>query len=131
MHKEERRESISGWEFVFAVVGALLVCSAAGFLLYEALVGESSPPSVRVQVEGIVRLDQGYLVRFRAHNTGATTAAGVQVEGVLSQEGRPVETAETTLDYLPAKSHRSAGLFFENDPRRFRLNIQPKGFEEP
>jgi uncharacterized protein (TIGR02588 family) len=131
MHTGHQTERTPGWEFVFAVIGALLVVSAIAALLYEAAVAESSPPNVRVEIETIAPVHHGFLVTFRAYNAGGNTAAALLLEGVLRSGAEQVESAETTLNYLPGKSSRRGGLFFKNDPRHFTLVIQPKGFEEP
>jgi uncharacterized protein (TIGR02588 family) len=68
---------------------------------------------------------------IRARNRSGHTAAGVVVEGELKRDGQTVETSETTFDYIPGRSERRGGLYFENDPRQMELTVRPKGYANP
>ncbi len=121
------------WEKAVGVVGLLLVLSVLGILLYEALQPQTAPELV-AQVQSTVRQQGGYLVQINASNHGQATAAGVLIEGSLYAAGdsaQPVETAQTTLDYVPDQSERSGGLLFEHDPSQYELRLQVKGFADP
>lgn len=118
-------------EWAVAVASALVVLAAIGFLVYGAVTGAGTPPEIRVRVERIVPQPHGFVVEFRARNTGGTTAAGVPIRGrLLGAEGE-VESAETTIDYVPPESERRGGLFFQNDPRRYRVEIRAEGYDVP
>jgi uncharacterized protein (TIGR02588 family) len=119
------------WMWGIALLGLILVLGSIGFALYEAVVGDSSPPDVTVQVESIISTQNGFLVEFRVINEGGTTAAGLTVEGELRNGAEVVEASDTTIDYLPSHSERAGGLFFTQDPRQFELQLQAKGYETP
>lgn len=128
----ERRHIVTSlWEWVVAAIGLLLVVGSIGFMVYEGIWGDHSPPAVRIQLDSIAATENGYLVRFRATNSGGSTAEGLTIEGQLSKDDQNVETTETTLDYLPSHSVRKGGLFFTRDPRQFELSIRALGYEEP
>jgi uncharacterized protein (TIGR02588 family) len=64
-------------------------------------------------------------------NEGGQTAEGVDIEGELRTGIEPVERSRTTIDYLPPRSEKKAGLFFTRDPRQFDLQVRSLGYEEP
>jgi uncharacterized protein (TIGR02588 family) len=119
------------WMWAIGLLGALLVFGSIGFALYEAAAGDSSPPNVKVEVQSITPVQNGYLVEFRAINEGGRTAAGLTIEGELRNGTEIVESSDTTLDYLPSHSERSGGLFFTADPQEHQLQLRAKGYEMP
>lgn len=128
---EGEKQETPALEWVVAIIGVLLVAGALGFLLYQAVKGDSSPPSVSVEVLSVTKIQSGYLVKIRATNQGGSTAAGLKVKGALRQGGRDVETSHITLDYLPAHSTGEGGLFFTQDPQRFELLLRAEGYQQP
>lgn len=119
------------WMWAIGVLGLVLVIGSIGFALYEVAAGDSSPPDVAVEVEGIVPADNGFLVEFRAVTEGGTTAAGLTVEGELRNGTEIVETSDTTVEYVPSHSQRAGGLFFTLDPRQYELQLRATGYETP
>jgi uncharacterized protein (TIGR02588 family) len=109
----------------------VLVLGSIGFLTYQVVAGDDSPPDVLIRADAVLPVKTGYLVQIRALNQGGTTAAELRVEGTLRGEGGSVETSETVIDYVPAHSHRKGGLFFTQDPRQFTLQLRAKGYAEP
>ena len=130
---KNRQESnaIPIWEWIIAAFGLVIVTGVLGFLLYETLGGNQLPPDVRLSVDSVARTGNGYLVKITAVNDGGSTAEGVIIEGQLKNGSDLVERSETTLDYLPPRSKKKAGLFFMKDPRQFELQVRPFGYEEP
>ena len=108
-----------------------MLVGTIGFLVWHGVGRDEAPPDVRVVVESVLELQNGYLVRFRAVNQGGSTAAQLLVEGELAGPGGPIETSEATLDYLPPRSDREGGLFFTRDPRRLDLRLRAKGYAKP
>jgi uncharacterized protein (TIGR02588 family) len=100
-------------------------------LSYEALTSETSPPDITVQMESVQAVTGGYVVTLRITNSGTATAAAVRVEGVLKRAMAVIETSEMTIDYVPARSERSGGLFFQNDPQQFQLEFRALGYQAP
>jgi len=126
---DPRKVSIAEW--LTALLGLLLVCGALGFLVYQVVAGDQSPPMVRVEKVAVVSSRAGSLVKFDAKNDGGQTATSVVIEGVLEQNGEEIESSETTLDYVPGHSHRGGGLFFTKDPAKFEMKLRAKGYQEP
>lgn len=133
MAKDRRQKDaqIPFWEWVCAAVGLILVAGTVAFLGKEALQGRDRPPEISIRAEEIVSLEQGFLVRITAANRGDRTAASVKVEGELRTDGATIEKTETTFQYVPGRSERKGGLFFAQDPRRMKLVVTARGYEEP
>ncbi|HEX2205830.1 MAG TPA: hypothetical protein VHG91_21125 [Longimicrobium sp.] len=129
--KGPAHEETSRWEWVAAAVSGVVVFGAIGFLLFQALAHPATPPAITLAVDSVVAAPNGWLVELRVRNDGWTTAAGLQVEGELREGERSVEKSQTTIDYVPARAARRAGLFFTRDPRRHRLELRPLGYDRP
>ena len=114
-----------------ALLGLVLVLGSIAFMVYEAVIGDTSPPDVVVRVESIEDAGSGFLVMFRTINEGGSTAAGLTIEGTLMNGTENVETSNTTIEYLPSHSERNGGLFFTLDPRQYELELRATGYEDP
>ena len=119
------------WMWGIAALGLALVAASIGFMLYEAVAGDSSPADVTVQVDSTTPTRNGYLVKFRAINTGGSTVEGLTIEGTLRNGSETIETSDTVLEWVPAHSEREGGLFFTSDPRQHQLQLRAKGYENP
>ena len=128
---QQKLDTAPPWMWAIGLLGLVLIIGSIGFALYEAVVGDSSPPDVTVQVEGIVPVQNGFLVEVLVVNEGGTTAAGLTVEGELRDGVEILETSETTVEYVPSHSERAGGLFFTLDPREYDLQLRAKGYETP
>ena len=121
----------SRYESLAAVFGTLVVLAAIGFLLYDALGAPPSPPQLSIRVDSVIEAGDGYLVEFSAVNRGRSTAATLMVDAELLDGERTVESARASLDYVPEQAERSGGVYFREDPRRYRLEIHARGYEVP
>lgn len=119
------------WMWGIAWLGLVMVVGSIGFMLYEAVAGDQSPPDVMVHVELILPTRNGYLVKFRAVNEGGSTAEGVTVDGELMKGTESIETSSTTIEYVPSHSEREGGLYFTLDPMQYELRLRAKGYEKP
>jgi uncharacterized protein (TIGR02588 family) len=128
---QQEQDAIPIWEWIVAGVGLVLVAGVIGFLIYEAFTGKRLPPDVKLSVTSVNQTRNGFLVRLTAINEGGTTAEGVIVEAELRNGTGPVERSRTTIDYLPPRSEKKAGLFFTRDPRQLELQVRALGYEEP
>lgn len=126
-----RNSDISVWEWIFGLIGLLLVCGTLGFMVSKAVTGSRAPPEIAVRAKLIVQLENGYLVQFIAMNRGGQTAADVRVQAELKHASKTLETREVTLQYIPAKSEREGGFFFQSDPRASELVLTAHGYVKP
>lgn len=124
--------SVPWLERAAGLIGVLLTLAMLGLLVRHAIRDDDAPPAVTVTAERIVALPGGgYVVEFTARNRARTaTAAQLMVEGKL-RTAASLETAEATLDYVPARSEKRGGLYFINDPRSGRLDLRALGYSEP
>jgi uncharacterized protein (TIGR02588 family) len=118
-------------EWIAAGFGLVLTLGVIGYLGYQGLNPSDGPPLVVARAGPAIRTPSGYVVEIRALNQGRTTAAAVEIEGVLSLSPGEAETAAITFDYLPAGGERKGGLVFRNDPRLHRLTLAAKGHVDP
>jgi uncharacterized protein (TIGR02588 family) len=125
------RRPIPVTEWIVAAIGAVLVAGTIGWLVWLAMSRDETPPDVRVVEDGVVALQDGWLVKFRAANAGAQAAAELLVEGELIGPDGAIETSEATVDYLPPRSEREGGLFFSHDPRQHEVRLRAKGYVNP
>jgi uncharacterized protein (TIGR02588 family) len=123
------REEIPALEWAAAIFGAVLLAATIAFLLREAA-RPADPGPVALRVIAVRPLDPGFLVEFEARNDGGKAYAELELEGTLRIAGRE-ERAHATLDYLPRRSTRRGGFFFEGDPRQGEVQLVAKGFREP
>jgi uncharacterized protein (TIGR02588 family) len=121
----------SKWEWVAGAVGLVLVLGTVGFIAYNALTAEPSVPAVTVEHVGTERNAGGYVVEFRARNSGPSTAASLTISGTLHDGSTEIETSQVTLDYLPPRGERKGGLIFQTDPAGHELRLEAEGYVDP
>lgn len=125
-----RRPSL--WEWAAAALGAAIVAAAIGFMVYDAVTAAPHPvPKIAVRVDTVVAYRSGYIVEFRAINAGDATAANVLVQGELRSDTGVVERSKATIEFVPGGSWRPGGLVFTKDPRAYRMEVRPLGFDRP
>ena len=129
--RKTKASDIPPLEWGVGALGALIVAAVIGFLLYQGLAGDASPPEIHVEIKHIAPVRDGFRVQFEARNAGGEAAAQVTIEGVLSRPGAEPETSAVTLGYLPARSERGGGLFFSADPRGGDLSVRARSYEDP
>ena len=125
------RPHIPAAEWAVGALGALLLVATVAFFVREAARGPARPPDIVVAVDTVVAGRGGWLVRVRARNLGDETAAAVMLRGTLTTPDGASADRETTLDYLPGRSERRAGLVFPADPRRGTLRVEVVGHQTP
>lgn len=134
-----RRESGHGspWaqsatEWIAAGMGLAALLVITGTLLFEVITGNGHPPRISAQAGEITAQDGVFHIPVELTNHGSRTGAGVLVVGELRDgEGEVVEEAEFELDFLPPRSTRRGGLYFDLDPHDFELSISPRGYHYP
>jgi uncharacterized protein (TIGR02588 family) len=130
----ERSSAVTGTsrlEWAAAALGGVLLISLIGYLAYTGLTAAAGPPRIEVRTGKLDQGPGGYIVQFAARNNGESTAAAVKVRGRLLTGDQVVEESEAVLDFVPERSEREGGLFFERDPRRHTLSIRAEGYAKP
>lgn len=118
-------------EWVIASVGLAIVIAVVGVLIYEAVAGDRSPPDVKLTVQSVRPVQNGFLVKIRAENIGGEPAARVSIAAEVWAQSKVVESRETQFEHLPPHSSREAGVFFQRDPRPNEIRMRALGYEEP
>jgi len=132
--KVERAEispSTPGLEWAVSGLGVAIVTTMLAFIGYNGLKEERTPPDVTVKILGVRPVGQGVLVQIRAKNNGASTAAGLTIEGVVKEGEKDLETSNVTFDYLPAHSTRDGGVYFTKDAAAHRIEVRALGYQMP
>jgi uncharacterized protein (TIGR02588 family) len=124
----------SPWEWAVAAVGAAILVSIVGYLIYESI---ARPPEARPEIvvnsKPAVSLWNGaFLVPIEVRNRGHVTGAGVNVSGALvGPDGAVVEESAVTFGFIAQHSKETGGLFFAADPRTLRLVLRVEGYTDP
>ncbi|MBC7767365.1 MAG: TIGR02588 family protein [Phycisphaerales bacterium] len=113
-------------EWIVGGFGALVFAAMVAVLTANALTDPGGLPSIVTSVERIEAVEGGYAVAFTARNEGDTTAAMVEITAEAGGE-----THSATIDYLPPRSQRRGGVFFERDPRGGELKLRAEGYQDP
>ncbi len=123
---QQEEEIIPAAEWAVAGVGLALVCACLGFLFYKAYFVEDGSPTIEFRVERILAQDKGVLVLVEATNQGGQSVSNLQIVGRSESE-----SSEVMIDFLPARSSRSFGIFFSNRPTAEGLDLKAVGYQEP
>ena len=110
-------------QMVMAAIGVIVTAAAVVIVVWEAMQPQD-PPALSARIVEIQSTAAGYVATVQVANAGLSTAAGVDVEGVLGDQ-----TATATLDYVPGKGHAKAYLRFDADPRGAAVSV--KGWSAP
>lgn len=99
-------------------------------LLTSGFGRSDAPPSIRVEVERVAAVEDGYVLEFSARNESDVTAADIAIVADL-RSGNDLQRREARFDYLPPRSARRGGFFFDSDPRAGALELRAEGYNEP
>ena len=132
--QDDENPGTSGWEWVAAAVGGVILATILGFLVYEGVTrpgGEQ--PAIEVAGDAARRLPTGtFLVPIRVVNRGHVTGANVTVRGELSgADGAVIEESTATFDFVAQHSEETGGLYFTTDPGTLRLALRVEGYTDP
>jgi uncharacterized protein (TIGR02588 family) len=127
-----RRRDIPLSEWIAAAIGVAVVLASVAILVYGAATSHDSPPRLSVRVGSIEKAGAQYLVIVEVFNEGGSTAADARIEAELRPNGVMVERGETTIDFVPPKSKRRAGVFFNREPAGAnQLTVRASSYREP
>lgn len=118
-------------EWLIGGIGVVLLVSCVAFLVYQGLVNGERPGPVSASVLEILDVGDRHVVTFKIGNEGTQTLSNLQISAHLLDGEREVESARTTIDYLPGNSSQEGGFYFEHDPRALKIEIRPEGYQKP
>jgi len=119
------------WEWILAAIGAVLILSALGTVLYHAATEVETPAAFEIKVVSESKVGESYVVNFRLTNNGTHTAAALNVEGALTRGSEEIEKSTASITYVPPGSEREGALFFTKNPNDNDLAIRVTGYEKP
>lgn len=118
-------------EWLTGCISALLVTAMIGWIAYEAVTRQETPPELVVTAGRSEVVAGGYRVPFEISNRAPTTAANVMIIGRLAENGRTIEESQVLLDYVAAESRSAGALLFAENPAGRTLDIRPVGYTDP
>jgi len=118
-------------EWVAAACGAVVMLVTLACLGWLAIHERDGLVDPAVHVVTIERRGERYHVKLRVDNQGGAAAAGLRVQAQLRRGDAVVEEAEVEFDHVPAHAHRTAGMFFRNDPRQASLELSVRSYRQP
>jgi uncharacterized protein (TIGR02588 family) len=117
-------------EWVVGGLGAIIFFGMLTVLIATGMSSRDLPPSISVEVERVTSAEGGYVLEFTARNESDVTAADIAVVAEL-RAGEEMQRREARFDYLPPRSERQGGFFFESDPRQGALTLRAQGYNDP
>jgi uncharacterized protein (TIGR02588 family) len=118
-------------EWVAAACGAVVMLVTLACLGWLAIHERDGRVEPAVHVVTIDRRGERYHVKLRVENQGGAAAAGLRVQAQLRRGDAVVEESEVEFDHVPAHAHRTAGMFFHNDPRQATLELSVRSYRQP
>ena len=118
-------------EWVAAACGAVVMLATLACLAWLAIHERDGTVDPVVHVVAIERRGERHHVKLRVENQGGAAAADLRVQAQLRRGDTVVEEAEVEFDHVPAHAHRTAGMFFRNDPRQAKLELSVRSYRQP
>lgn len=118
-------------EWGMATICAAMVVGIIAFLVHQAMIRSEDGPEITITATTTRPAGPGFVVEFVAENTGDSTAANVEIEGILTGPDGVAEEAGVTLNFLPSGSSRRGGLVFDANPADHDLQLAARGYTDP
>lgn len=118
-------------EWAAAALGLLLILSLVGYTAWEGFSADRGLPRLSVSAEPAVRVGTSYVVPVVVRNGSHSTAAGVDVRGVLRRPGEAPEERRASFPYVPGRGEARGGLVFQGDPAGTAVEVSIEGWADP
>ncbi len=125
------KKNIPLLSWITASVGLILVLGIIAFLVMRSFEEGDPVPKIVIHTASSQPDDGKTLIMITIANNGTGAVSSLMVEGELRNGTQTVEQSTVTVDYVPAGSTRTAGMYFVNDPKNFELILTPRSYEEP
>lgn len=127
----KRKKEKKNWlEWLITIVSAVLVAFTLGFLIYQLIFEERTPPDIVISLGEISPKDDAFALPITVTNKGTNTAENVVIE-IVSGNGNAKETAQITFAYLAGKSTSSGWVTFTRKPDKTSLKKHVVGYAIP
>lgn len=118
-------------EWVTGALSAAVVLIVIIWIAKDAITDRDMSPDLHGAVLRIDARSEGFQVLFEIRNSSSQTASQVTVRAELSNSSKPVEVAETIVDYVPGHSRATGGIIFQNNPYGKDIAIRATSFNKP
>lgn len=126
----KKKENKNWLEWLITIISGILVFFTLGFLVYQLIFEEQTPPNIAVVLGEISRKDDAFAIPIQANNNGTETAENVIIE-IIAENGQTEEKAEITFSYLPGKSSANGWITFTKRPDISSLKTHVVGYTTP
>lgn len=126
----QKKQSKNWLEWTVTMVSILLVLFTLGFLGYQLIYQEQTPPDIQIQLGKPELLQDYYAISVKAENRGSQTAQKVRVKISLGSSPEN-EDAIIQFDYLPGKSTARGWISFNQNPDGKHIKIHVLGYIVP
>ena len=127
---EENKEKKNWLEWSITIISGILVFFTLGFLVYQMIYEEETPPNISVILGEVSEKDGAFAIPIEALNKGTETAENVMIEVVLQNELEE-EVAEIKFAFLPGNSSVKGWVIFTKSPESNNLKTHVKGYGTP
>lgn len=128
MKEKKQKKNWLEWSITF--ISGILVFFTLGFLVYQMIYQEQTPPDIAVILGEVSQKDGAFAVPIKALNNGTETAENVIIEIILKDEFKE-EKAQITFAFLPGKSSAKGWVIFTENPKSRNLKTHVKGYGTP
>lgn len=125
-----QKEGSDPLENLVSLVSGLLLLGAMAFLVWEGL-STTEPPRFEAEMGVMWSADGSYYLPLEVRNTGGESVQNLGLSVMLKEGDKTISQAETAIAWLPAHSHRRAGVIFDKDPKKYQILTAFKGYESP
>ena len=127
---KKKKEKKNWLEWLITIISGILVFFTLGFLVYQLIFEERTPPNITIVFGEILQKDQAFAIPIQANNSGTETAENVTVE-IFSENGEDEETAQITFSFLPGRSSAKGWITFTKKPEIALLKTHVVGYTTP
>lgn len=117
-------------EWTVTVSSGILVAFTIGFLTYQMIYEEKTPPDIEITLGKVVKKDGGFAIPVSVYNKGTETAENVMVEVVI-EDGKMEEKSSISFQYLPRKSTVKGWVTFSVPPKSEKMKSRIIGYNIP
>ncbi|QAA80263.1 hypothetical protein EI546_00280 [Aequorivita sp. H23M31] len=127
---KDKSENTNWLERIVTVIAGILVLFTFGFLIYQIIYRENTPPDLVISLGEITQKQQGYSIPVSVKNNGTQTAENINIE-ISSGEGDNQETGQLSFQYIPGKSSNKAWVNFTKKPDPNKIKTHVSGYSTP
>lgn len=128
MGKNKERKNWLEW--LITIISGILVFFTVGFLVYQLIYEEQTPPDIAIVLGEMSQKDDAFAIPIQASNNGTETAENVVIE-IISQNDLEEEMAQITFAFLPGKSSANGWITFTKKPDVSSLKTHVVGYTTP